>query len=187
MSVIWVILIVLGAIIFVSIAYVIGVYNKLIVKKNYVDSKWSGIDVELKRRADLIPNLVETVKGYASHEKETLDAVISARTKFTNASTVGEKIESSNMMTNALGKLMAIAEAYPDLKANTNFLELQSELSNTEDKISDSRESYNNSVKTYNNLSKVFPSNVVANMFGFEKFEYFEALETEKETPKVEF
>ena len=178
---------ILGGIIFVLACYVVGVYNKLVNARNKVENQFSQVDIQLKRRADLIPNLVETVKGYAKHEKETFTEVIEARNKAVNAGSVNEKIEANNELTGALNKLFALAEAYPELKANENFLSLQNDLKDTEDKITYARQFYNDSAMGFNNLVQMFPSNLVASMFGFKKFEYFKAEEKEKEVPKVEF
>ena len=180
-------IIILVGILFLLVSYVIGIYNKLVHARNKVENQFSQVDIQLKRRADLIPNLVETVKGYAKHEEGTFTAVIEARNKAVNAGTVNDKIEANNELTGALNKLFALAEAYPDLKANENFLSLQNDLKDTEDKITYARQFYNDSAMGYNNLIQVVPSNIVANMFGFKKFEYFKADEKEKEVPKVEF
>ena len=180
------IIIVVGLLL-VLVCYVIGIYNKLVNARNKVENQFSQVDIQLKRRADLIPNLVETVKGYAKHEEGTLTAVIEARNKAANAGSVNEKIEANNELTGALNKLFALAEAYPELKANENFLSLQNDLKDTEDKITYARQFYNDSAMGYNNLTQMFPSNIIANMFGFKKFEYFKADEKEKEVPKVEF
>ncbi len=180
-------IIVLVGLLFVLAGYVISVYNKLINARNKVENQFSQVEIQLKRRADLIPNLVETVKGYAKHEKGTFEAVIEARNKAVNAGTVNEKIEANNELTGALNKLFALAEAYPELKANENFLALQNDLKDTEDKITYARQFYNDSAMSFNNLVQMFPSNIIANMFGFKKFEYFKAEEKEKEVPKVEF
>ena len=167
--------------------YVISTYNSLVSLRNNVKDQWSQIDVLLKRRADLIPNLVETVKGYAAHEKETLDEVISARNGVVNAKDAKEEMKSNNMLTEALGKLMAVAEAYPDLKANTNFMSLQTDIRDTEDKISYSRQFYNDAVLAYKNKLEMFPSNIVAGIFSFKPEEFFEIEEAAKEVPKVQF
>ena len=173
------ILAIIGGIILILACYVNA--------RNKVENQFSQVDIQLKRRADLIPNLVETVKGYAKHEKETFTEVIEARNKAVNAGTVNEKIEANNELTGALNKLFALAEAYPELKANENFLSLQNDLKDTEDKITYARQFYNDSAMGFNNLVQMFPSNFVASMFGFKKFEYFKAEEKDKETPKVEF
>lgn len=178
---------IIGGIILIVAFYVIGVYNKLVNARNKVENQFSQVDIQLKRRADLIPNLVETVKGYAKHEEGTLTAVIEARNKAVNAGSVNEKIEANNELTGALNKLFALAEAYPELKANENFLALQGDLKDTEDKITYARQFYNDSAMGYNNLIQMFPSNIVASLFGFKKFEYFKAEEKEREVPKVEF
>ncbi len=180
-------IIILVGILFVVASYVISIYNKLVHARNKVENQFSQIDIQLKRRADLIPNLVETVKGYAKHEEGTFTAVIEARNKAINAGTVNDKIEANNELSGALNKLFALAEAYPELKANENFLSLQNDLKDTEDKITYARQFYNDAAMGYNNLIQVVPSNIVANMFGFKKFEYFKADEKEKEVPKVEF
>lgn len=179
----WVILIV----VVLLIIYVISTYNGLVRLRNNVKDQWSQIDVLLKRRADLIPNLVETVKGYAKHENETLEAVISARNKAVSATTTEEEIKANGELTNALSRLFAVAESYPDLKANTNFMDLQSNLRETEDKIAYARQFYNDAVLKYKNKLEMFPSNIVASIFGFKPEAFFEATEQEKETPKVKF
>ena len=171
--------------------FVIGLYNGLQRRKLDAENAWSDIDVQLKRRHDLIPNLVSTVKGYASHESETLEAVTAARNQAVGAAGVGEQIGAENMLTQALGRLMAVSEAYPDLKANTNFLQLQEELTSTENKIGFARQHYNRSVNGYNEATKVFPSNIIAGMFGFAELDFFELDPAEaaaaKQAPKVEF
>ena len=167
--------------------YVIGVYNKLINARNNVEDQFAQIDVELKRRTDLIPNLVEVVKGYAKHEDKTLNAVINARNKMIHASNINEELEASRNVDSAIGKLFALTESYPDLKANTNFMELQKELSLTEDKIGYARSFYNDTVLNYNNLKQQFPNNLVANMFKFKDIDYFKTREEEKENVKVKF
>ena len=180
-------LIVIGAIILLLLLYVMGVYNKLVTLKNRVKNQWSQIEVLLKRRADLIPNVVETVKGYATHEKETLDAVISARSKAVEAKTPEDEIKANGELSQALSRLLVVAEAYPDLKANTNFLELQRELKETEDKISYARQFYNDTASNFNIQIEVFPSNIVASMFNFKQQPLFEAEEKDKEVPQVKF
>jgi len=184
---------VFAAVVVVVALWLIAAYNKLVRLRVDADNGWSQIDVQLKRRYDLIPNLVETVKGYASHEKETLDAVISARAKAVSvhdASNAGAKEMgmSEGMLTQALGRLIAVAEAYPDLKANTNFLSLQEELSSTENKIGFSRQHFNDTVGRYEEARQSFPVNIVAGVFNFEKRDYFEITEpAAKEAPKVSF
>lgn len=181
------VIIIIAGVLIVLVLYGIGVYNKLVNAKNKVANQFSQVDIQLKRRADLIPNLVETVKGYAKHEEGTLTAVIEARNKAVKAGTVNEKIEANNELTGALNKLFALAEAYPELKANENFLSLQNDLKETEDKITYARQFYNDSAMGFNNLVEMFPSNIVALIFGFKKYEYFKIDEKEKETPKVKF
>lgn len=166
---------------------IVGMYNKLVHARNIVKDQWSQIEVHLKRRADLIPNLVETVKGYAGHEKETLDAVITARNKAVAATTPEAEMAANGELTRTLGKLFALSEAYPDLKANTNFLNLQDNLKETEDKISFARQFYNDAVLGYKNKLEMFPSNIIAGMFGFKPEMFFEANEAERETPQVKF
>jgi len=187
MSTTVIVIIVIVGLLVILAGYVIGVYNKLVNARNKVDNQFSQIDVQLKRRADLIPNLVETVKGYAKHEEGTLTAVIEARNKAVSASSVNDKVDANNQLTGALNKLFALSEAYPDLKANTNFMSLQNDLKDTEDKITYARQFYNDSAMSFNNLVEMFPSNIVASMFGFKKYEFFKALDEEKETPKVKF
>jgi LemA protein len=166
---------------------VIGIYNRLVTLRNRVDNAWSQIDVQLRRRYDLIPNLVETVKGYAAHEKETLERVIAARNAAMSAEGVKAQGEAENMLTGTLKSLFALAENYPDLKANQNFLMLQEELSGTESKIAYARQFYNDSVMTYNTSQQTFPANVVAGMFGHSPRDYFEVGEEAKEPVKVQF
>lgn len=181
------ILIFLLALILFLGAIIVGVYNKLVNARNMVKDQWAQIEVHLKRRADLIPNLVETVKGYASHEKDTLEAVISARNKAVAANTPETEIKANGELTQALGRLFALSEAYPDLKANTNFMDLQKNLKETEDKISYSRQFYNDSVLKYKNKLEMFPSNIVAGIFGFKPEMFFEANEAERQTPEIKF
>lgn len=169
------------------IGYVISVYNSLISIKNMVAESWSGIDVQLKRRASLIPNLVETVKGYASHEKEVFENVTKARSALMSATTPQAAAEAENMMTGALKSLFAVAEAYPELKANENFIKLQSDLADTEDKISYARQFYNANVLMFNNKIAVFPNILIAGMLGFKPAEFFKATEEERADVKVNF
>ena len=182
-----IIIIIIVGVLLLLVFYVIGVYNGLVNARNKVKDQFAQIDVQLKRRSDLIPNLVETVKGYAKHEEGTLTAVIEARNKLNTANNINEEIEANNMLTGALNKLFALAESYPDLKANANFMSLQNDLKDTEDKISYARQFYNDTVLTYNNLREMFPSNIVASIFKFEAFEFFKADEPSKEAPKVKF
>ena len=184
-----IVLIVIAIVLVLLVLYMIGAYNELVKLRNKVRDQWSQIEVVLKRRADLIPNLVETVKGYASHEKETLDAVITARNKAVSATNAADEIKAEGELTNALSRIFALSEAYPDLKANTNFMDLQAQLKDTEDKITYSRQFYNDSVLLYRNKIEMFPSNIVASMFGFKQSDavFFEADEKSKETPQVKF
>ncbi len=178
---------VVGIAVVVIAAMVIGIYNRLVTLRSRVDNAWSQIDVQLRRRYDLIPNLVETVKGYAAHEKETLEKVIQARNAAMNAQDVKEQGAAENMLTGTLKSLFALAESYPDLKANQNFLMLQEELSGTESKIAYSRQFYNDSVMSYNMTTQQFPSNIVAGAFGFTQRDYFEIEEAAKEPVQVKF
>lgn len=168
--------------------YLIISFNRLVTLKNRAKEAWSDIDVQLKRRYNLIPNLVSTVKGYAGHEKELFEKVSAARSAAMGATTVGEKAQAENALTNTLKTLFAVSEAYPELKASTNFLELQKELTDTEDKVQAARRFYNANVRDLNTQIQVFPTNLIASMFGFEKMDFFEvgAVE-EREVPKVEF
>ena len=178
---------IIGGIVLLLILWFVATYNKLITLRNRKDDQWAQIEVQLKRRADLIPNLVETVKGYAKHEKETFEEVIKARNTYVNATTPEEEMKASGEVTAALSRLFALSESYPELKANTNFMSLQDDLKDTEDKISYARQFYNDSVLTYNNKVEMIPSNIVANMAGFKKAAFFEVEEKDKETPKVSF
>jgi len=184
-----IVLIVVGAIVLLLILWMIGAYNGLVRLRQLVKNSWAQIDVQLKRRYDLIPNLVETVKGYAKHEKELLENVTKARARCLEASGkgVGEIAKAENMLGGALRGLMVAVEAYPDLKANQNFLALQEELTSTENKIAFSRQNYNNVVTRYNTRQEVFPTNMIAGMFGFSPEELFEIDEGEREVVKVEF
>ena len=176
-------LIVLG----VPVLILIFLYNKLIRLRNRSENAWHQIDVQLQKRADLIPNLVETVKGYAKHEKNVLEEVTKARSIYSQAGTMKEKADATNMLTGALKTLFAVAENYPELKANQNFLLLQEELSGIESKIAYARQFYNDVVLSFNNSQQVFPSNIIAGWFGFKPREYFEIEETKREVPKVDF
>jgi len=178
-----VLVILLGVVIF----SVIAVYNRLITLRNRIDNAWAQIDVQLKRRYDLIPNLVETVKGYAAHEKEVFEKVTKARTQAIQAGNVKEQANAENMLTQTLKSLFAVAEAYPELKANQNFMMLQEELSGTEGKIAYARQFYNDTVMKFNTKAQSFPSNVIASMFGFKERDYFEIEETSKEPVEVKF
>lgn len=178
--------ILVGALILLAF-YFITIYNSLVVLKARIQEALSGIDVQLKRRADLIPNLVETVKGYAKHEKDVFENVTKARTALMSADSMQAKAEANNQLTSALKSLFAVAEAYPDLKAATNFQDLQRQLEDTEDKIAYSRQFYNGNVLDYNAKVQMFPSNFVANMFGFKTYEYFAATEEERKNVQVKF
>jgi len=177
------ILIILGLI----ILWFILTYNRLIVLRNRTKESWSDIDVQLKRRHDLIPNLVETVKGYATHERDLFEKVTRARAQAIGAKTVGEKGEAENVLSSTLKSLFAVAESYPDLKASTNFLELQRELTDTEDKIQAARRFYNTNVRDLNTQIETFPTNMVSGMLGFKKMEFFGAEEAERGPVKVKF
>jgi LemA protein len=166
--------IVVGALVLFVVLAVILIYNGLVRLRNRIDNAWSQIDVQLKRRYDLIPNLVETVKGYAAHERQVFENVTQARANAINAQGPAQQAEAENALTGALRSLFAVAEAYPDLKANQNFLSLQEELTSTEDRVAYARQFYNDSVLSYNNKLQTFPRNVIAGMFNFEKREYFE-------------
>lgn len=180
-------LIIVLVIVVLLILFIVSSYNSLVKLRNKVRDQWAQIEVVLKRRADLIPNLVETVKGYAGHEKETLEAVINARNKAVSATTPMDEMKANGELTQALGRFMALSEAYPDLKANTNFNNLQKELTEIEQKIVYARQFYNDSVLKLNNKVEMFPSNIVAKMFGFKKEQFFEANTAERENVKVKF
>ena len=179
--------IVLGIIV-VAAVMVIGIYNALVRLRNQVDNAWSQIDVQLKRRHDLIPNLVETAKGYMEHERGTFEAITEARSQAMKASGPAEASKAEGALTEALSKFMLVVENYPDLKANQNFLSLQETLTSTENKIAFARQGYNDQVLFFNNKIQMFPSNVVANLFNFTKRDFFEIEnEAEREVPKVDF
>jgi LemA protein len=171
------------------VLWLVFTYNKLVRQRNQVDASWAQIDVQLKRRHDLIPNLVETVKGYAAHEKSTLDAVISARAGAVAASGAdpATRAEAETAVSQTLGRLFALAEAYPNLKANTNFLALQSELGNTEDKIAYARQFYNSAVQSFNNSTQTIPTNLIAGMMGLRTKTFFETAESERGPVQVRF
>lgn len=171
----------------VILLWAIAIYNGLIKLKNRVDEAWSDIDVQLKRRYDLIPNLVSTVKGYAAHEKEAFEKVTEARARAMGAGTTEDKAQAENVLSNTLKSLFAIAEAYPDLKANQNFLELQRELTDTEDKIQASRRFYNGNVRDFNTKIEIFPNNIFAGILNFTKRQFFEAAGAEKNVVDVKF
>jgi len=180
LGVVLVLLIVVGA-------YMALTYNRLVGLRNRVDTAWSQIDVQLRRRYDLIPNLVETVRGYASHERETLEGVIEARQQAIAAPNVEQRAQAENVLTGMLRQLFALSEAYPDLKANQNFAQLQTELTQTEEQIAFARRYYNERVLSYDNATEMFPSNIVAGMFGFETKPYFEAETESREPVRVDF
>ncbi len=174
-------------IIVLVIGYVVYTYNEMVKLRNMVKEQWSQIEVLLKRRSDLIPNLVEIVKGYAKHESNTLEEVVNARNKMMNVQSKEEEIEAVKEMSNSLTKLLAIAESYPELKANTNYLNLQENLQETEDKISYARQFYNDAVLKYKNKIEILPGNVIASLFKFESEPFFEASDSEKDVPKIKF
>jgi LemA protein len=174
-------------IVVVLVLWVFATYNGLVTKRNRVDNSWGQIEVQTKRRYDLIPNLVETVKGYATHEQQTFEKVVQARSLAQSAKSPGEQAQAENMLTGALRQLFAVAEAYPELRASENFQGLQAELSETENKIAVSRQIYNDAVLTFNNGVQVAPANLIAGMFGFKVREFFDAPEAAAEPPKVEF
>jgi len=183
-----IVLLVIAAVVLLVILYVIGTYNVFVGLRNQVDNAWSQIDVQLKRRHDLIPNLVETAKGYVKHERGTLEAVTNARAQAMGAKTVAESAKAEGALGDALSKFMLVVENYPDLKANQNFLVVQEELSSTENKIAFARQAYNDQAMFFNNRIQMFPSNAVAGMFGFTKRDFFEVSATEeREAPKVSF
>lgn len=180
--------VIIGIVVVIVIACAIaGIYNNMVTKRNRIDNAWQNIDTQLQRRNDLIPNLVETVKGYAKHEQETLSAVISARNTAVRATTPEAKMEADNVLTGALRQLFAVAEAYPDLKANTNFTQLQASLEDTENKISYARQSYNDCVLSYNNAIQTFPAVIFAGIFQFKERQGFEAAEAARQAPTVKF
>lgn len=179
--------IILGIIVVVILA-IISMYNNLVGLKMKVKNAWAQIDTQLKRRFDLIPNLVETVKGYAKHESETFEKVVEARNKFTTAGSIKDKAEATNMLNESLKSIFALAEAYPDLKANTSFLQMQEELVSTENKVAFSRQFYNDIVQRYNTAILSFPSNIIAGMFKFNEEAFFEITDVaQKETVKIQF
>jgi len=183
-----VVLIIIAVIVVLLILMIIGIYNSLVGLRNQVDNAWSQIDVQLKRRHDLIPNLVETAKGYMQHERQTFEAITEARSKAMGARTVSEASKAEGSLGEALSKFMLVVENYPDLKANQNFLGVQEELTSTENKISFARQSYNDQVLFFNNKTQMFPSNVIAGMFSFTKRDFFEIeAPAEREVPKVKF
>ena len=179
----WIIL----GIVVILVLTVIGIYNSLVSLRLRVKNAWAQIDTQLKRRFDLIPNLVETVKGYAAHEQATLEKVIAARNSYASATTVEDKAAANNELTQTLKSIFALSESYPDLKANQNFMALQTELTGTEDKIAYSRQFYNDTVQMYNTAIMKFPANIIAGMFGYKEEPFFKIDEAEKEPVKVQF
>jgi len=177
---------ILGALVLIAL-YLIALYNRLVVFRNRIDNAWSQIDVQLRRRYDLIPNLVEAVKGYAAHERQVFERVTEARARAIAAGTVGEQGQAENMLTQSLRTLFAVAENYPQLRATENFQHLQEELSGTESKIAFARQFYNDTVLRYNNARQAFPAVVIANAMGFGPREYFEMEEAAREPVKVSF
>ena len=180
----WIIIV---AVVVLLVIVVAAMYNGLVRDRNRVDNAWSQVDVQLKRRYDLIPNLVETVKGYATHEQQTFERVTQARSAAQAAESPGEQAEAENFLTSALRQLFAVAEDYPELRASENFQGLQEQLSETEDRIAVSRQIYNDTVLTYNNKVQQVPTNIVASLFGFEEREFFDAGDGAEEVPSVEF
>ena len=175
------------AIVIIIIAMFVSSYNNIVAKAEEVDNKFAAVDTQLQRRADLIPNLVNTVKGYAKQEQDVINSVTEARAKLAGATTVSDKAKADEELTSALNRLMVVVENYPDLKSSQNFIQLSDELSGTENRIATARRDYNEAVKTYNLKIKKFPSNVMANMFGFGEKQYFEASEESKNVPNVQF
>lgn len=181
---VWIIIV---AVIALILLWAVSTYNGLVKLRNKAKAAWAQIDVQLTRRADLIPNVVETVKGYAKHEEETLEKVIQARNKYVTSSTIDQQMASAGELTQALSRLMVLAESYPELKANQNFMRLQSELSETENKIAYARQFYNDDVAKYKNMIEMFPSSLIASLFNFNALPFFEAEQKSKQAPKVSF
>ncbi|MBQ2705588.1 MAG: LemA family protein [Agathobacter sp.] len=179
--------IIVGIVLVVIVGWIVSTYNSLVQLRNKVKNAFAQIDAQLQRRFDLIPNLVETIKGYAGHEKEVLENVTASRSGYMNATSNEQKLEMNNQLTSTLKTLFAVAENYPDLKANTNFMSLQEELSKTEDKVVYARQFYNDAVTIYNNKLQMFPSNVVAGMFGFKEEALFDAVDEANQAPRVQF
>ncbi|MDO4219250.1 MAG: LemA family protein [Synergistaceae bacterium] len=180
-------MLVVFVVVFIVLFWLLASYNGLVKAKNMAAEALSGVDVALRRRFDLVPNLVETVKGYASHEKDTLENVIKMRNQIASANGLDERFKAENALTGTLGKLFVLSESYPDLKANQNFLSLQTELGKIEDDLQLARRFYNGCVRNLNNACEVFPSVIVARMFGFKQMTYFETSEETKATPSVQF
>lgn len=175
------------AVLLLMVSYVVGIYNKMVAGDESVKGGWAQVDVQLQRRYDLIPNLVETVKGYAAHEKDIFLRVTEARAKVGGAKTVSDKIRANNELTGALSRLLAVVENYPELKANTNFIRLQDELAGTENRIAVARRRYNEAAKSYNQYIRQLPARIFAGAFGFEKATFYEIVEASREVPKVKF
>jgi LemA protein len=185
--VVWVLIVVLAIVLLLALI-VVALYNRLVRLRNRAENAWAQVDVQLRRRYDLIPNLVETVKGYASHERATFDEVTKARTAAQQAQTVQEQAQAENLLTQAIGRLFAVAEAYPQLRATENFQQLQAQLEETESKIAVSRQVYNDAVLTYDTALETVPTNIVGNVLNFEEREYFEVEEpAAREAPRVQF
>jgi LemA protein len=183
----WVILAVIVGVALLMLIFIVVLYNRLVRLRNRTQNAWAQVDVQLRRRYDLIPNLVETVKGYASHERQTFEEVTKARTAAQQAQTVPEQAQAENVLTAAIGRLFAVAEQYPQLRATENFQQLQASLQDTEQKIAVSRQVYNDTVLTYNNAIQTVPTNVIAGMFNFAAREFFEIEEPAREAPQVQF
>jgi LemA protein len=185
--VIWVVIVLLVLIVLL-VVFVVGLYNRLVTSRNRVDNAWAQVEVQLKRRWDLIPNLVESVKGYAAHERETFEAVTNARVAAQRAQGPAEAAQAEGILSQALGRLFAVAEAYPELRATENFQQLQAQLADTENKVAVSRQVYNDTVLTYHNAIQTFPGNLLAGPFGFTKREFFEVEDdAQREAPRVDF
>lgn len=182
-----VVIVIIIVVVVVLACIVAGIYNNMVTLRNRIDNAWQNIDTQLQRRNDLIPNLVETVKGYATHERGTLEAVVNARNAALSAQTPDAKMAADNVLTGALRQLFAVAEAYPDLKANANFTQLQDTLEDTENKVSYARQSYNDCVLNYNNAIQTFPGNIFAGIFQFRERQGFEAAEASRQAPQVKF
>lgn len=183
----WIIGIVVAAVVVVVVGLFGSSYNSMVQTSEDVESKYADISVQLKRRTDLIPNLVNTVKGYMEHEQSVIDSITDARANLISAKTVEEQATANNELTSALNALAVVVENYPELQSNTNFIQLQDELAGTENRIAVARKDYNSAVQTYNKMVKSFPKNLIAGMFGFEEKEYFEISESDKEVPNVSF
>jgi LemA protein len=184
--VIWVVLIII-AVVVILLLILVGMFNKLVRLRNRAENAWAQVDVQLRKRYDLIPNLVETVKGYAAHERQTFEEVTAARTAAQQAQGVAEQAQAENVLTAALGRLFAVAEAYPQLRATENFQQLQAQLSDVEQNIAVSRQVYNDTVLSYDNALETFPTNVIAGLFHFNPREYFQIEEATREAPRVSF